>query len=76
MRAKFNSRGFVFLYFQSEKCGFLSTARDFATIEKLLRMEPGDLILLLDLILVTYILTEKIANAACASGVFFKFDIS
>ena len=98
------------LYFQSKKCGFFSTARDCATIEKLLRMEPGDLILLLDPILslvaiergtiriyhktlfdylldldrgghlpfdlsrvhetaADYILTEKIANAAC--GMFF-----
>ena len=39
------------LYFQSKKCGFLSTARDCTTIERLLGMKAGDLVLLLDPIL-------------------------
>ena len=39
------------LYFQSKKCGFLSTARRCTMIEALLGMKAGDLILLLDPIL-------------------------
>ena len=39
------------LYFQSKKVGFFSTARDCTTIEKLLGMKLGDLVLLLDPIL-------------------------
>ena len=39
------------LYFQSKHCGFLSTARDRVTIERLLEMKAGDLVLLLDPIL-------------------------
>ena len=97
------------LYFQSKEAGFLSAARDCTTIEALLDMKTGDLILLLDPILslvaidgdeiriyhkslfdylldfvrgghlpfdlyrvhetaATYILTQKIAKAACSTS--------
>ena len=39
------------LYFQSRRAGFFNTARDCTTIEELLGMKSGDLVLLLDPIL-------------------------